>query len=284
MNFFKGKNPVFIIAEIGGNHEGDYEYAKYLTHLAAESGVDAIKFQIYSGDTLVNRNYDPERNNHFKKFQLKKEQYRELAVLCKNLGVSFMASIWDYESISDFNEYSPIFKVGSGDLTAYNFILKLLNTQKPIILSTGLATEEEVIKTINFIKNKSPNYITEKKLAILQCTSMYPIPDHDANLSVIKSYKKLFDLPIGYSDHTQGTDAIEFATIMGAEIIEVHFTDTRDNKTFRDHKVSLTKDEIKYFINRLKYIQSLLGNERKNQQIQKLQITIYIHSGGEFTL
>ena len=66
MNFFKGKNPVFIIAEIGGNHEGDYEYAKYLTHLAAESGVDAIKFQIYSGDTLVNRNYDPERNNHFK--------------------------------------------------------------------------------------------------------------------------------------------------------------------------------------------------------------------------
>ena len=119
MNYFKSKNGVYIIAEIGGNHEGDFEYAKKLTRLAIESGVDAIKYQIYTGDSLVNPKYDPKRNEHFKKFQLSCEQYLELAIMCQEAKVTFMASVWDVEAFEWIDKYMPIYKVGSGDMTAY---------------------------------------------------------------------------------------------------------------------------------------------------------------------
>ena len=263
MSYFQGKNDVYLIAEIGGNHEGDFEYAKHLTRLAAESGVDAVKFQIYTGDTLVNPEYDPARNKHFKRFQLSDAQYIELARLCEQLGVSFMASVWDLDAIEYVDQFSTIYKIGSGDMTAYNVIRKTMETGKPIILSTGLATTNEVQDVVNFINQVDSRYIYERKLAILQCTSMYPIPDEDANLNVMRSYKQLFDLPVGYSDHTVGGDAIEVAVSMGAEIIEVHFTDCRENKEFRDHKVSLTRDEIRAFIDRVRRIKILQGSGDK---------------------
>ena len=253
MNHFQSKNNVYIIAEIGGNHEGDFEYAKKLTNLAAQSGVDAVKFQIYTGDGLVNERYDPDRNKHFKKFELTKEQYIELAKLCKQLGITFMASVWDIDSFEFIDEYMPIYKIGSGDMTAYNLIKRMVLTGKPIIISTGLATFDEVNNVINFIESMDSSYITEKKLSVLQCTSMYPIPFEDANLNVMNTYKENFNIPVGYSDHTVDMDAIEIAISMGAEIIEVHFTDTRDGKEFRDHKVSATKDEIKSLIKSIFY-------------------------------
>ncbi len=140
MSYFNGKNNVYLIAEIGGNHEGDFEYAKKLTKLAAESGADAVKFQIYTGDSLVNAKYDPDRNEHFKKFELTKQQYIDLAKLCDELEITFMASVWDMNALNYIDSYIPIYKVGSGDLTAYNLIKKIVLTGKPIILSTGLAT------------------------------------------------------------------------------------------------------------------------------------------------
>jgi len=260
MNHFKSKNDVYIIAEIGGNHEGDFEYAKKLTNLAIESGVDAIKYQIYTGDSLVNSKYDPDRNKHFKKFELTKEQYLYLAKMCKEANVTFMASVWDVEAFDWIDKYMPIYKVGSGDMTAYNLIKKMVLTGKPIILSTGLATLDEVKDVVKFVESIDKSYISEKKLALLQCTSMYPIPDEDANLNVILTYKKEFNLTIGYSDHTIGMEAVEIAVAMGAEIIEVHFTDSRENKTFRDHKVSATKDEIQALIKKIKKIKTLQGS------------------------
>jgi len=260
VNHFQSKNNVYIIPEIGGNHEGDFEYAKKLTNLAAQSGVDAVKFQIYTGDGLVNERYDPDRNKHFKKFELTKEQYIELAKLCKQLGITFMASVWDIDSFEFIDEYMPIYKIGSGDMTAYNLIKRMVLTGKPIIISTGLATFDEVNNVINFIESMDSSYITEKKLSVLQCTSMYPIPFEDANLNVMNTYKENFNIPVGYSDHTVDMDAIEIAISMGAEIIEVHFTDTRDGKEFRDHKVSATKDEIQSLIKKIKKIKTLQGN------------------------
>ncbi len=263
MNHFKSKNDVYIIAEIGGNHEGDFEYAKKLTELAAESGADAVKFQIYTGDSLVNFKYDPDRNKHFKKFELSSDQYIELALLCKKLDITFMASVWDIEAFKYMDEYMPIYKVGSGDMTAYNLIEKMVKIGKPIILSTGLATFEEVKRVVEFIKSLDIKYINDKKLCILQCTSMYPIPDEDANLNVMMTYKEEFNIPFGYSDHTVGMDAIETAVSMGAQVIEVHFTDTREGKEFRDHKVSATKDEIKELIKKIKKIRTLQGSFEK---------------------
>ena len=262
-NFFLGKNGIYLIAEIGGNHEGDFEYAKYLTYLAAKSGVDAVKFQIYTGGTLVNKLYDPDRYKHFKKFQLKQKEYLELAKLCKKLKINFMASVWDINAISYIDKYIPIYKIGSGDLTNYPLIEKFLKTSKPIILSTGLAKMEDVKNTLKFIQSKDPAYIKEKKIGLLQCSSMYPIPLSDANLNVMNTYKSNFNIPIGYSDHTEGSLAIEVAVTMGAEIIEVHFTDDRKNKIFRDHKVSLTKEELGKFVKYVKKVKSLKGTSIK---------------------
>jgi len=262
-NFFNSKNGVFIIAEIGGNHEGNFEYAKNLTKLAAESGADAIKFQIYTGNTLVNHKYDPKRVEHFKKFQLKQNEYLELAKLCKKLGVSFMASVWDPNAFKYIDKYIPIYKIGSGDLTNYSLIKKILSTSKPIIISTGLANINEIEELMDFIKRNDDNYIKDNKIALLQCSSMYPIKHSEANLNVIHTYKDKFRVPVGYSDHTEGKLAIEVAMIMGADIIEIHFTDDRSNKKFRDHKVSLTKDEIIEFRKYIKKVKALKGSYNK---------------------
>lgn len=260
MNHFKSKNGVYIIAEIGGNHEGNFEYAKKLTKLAAQSGADAVKFQIYTGDALVNKKYDPDRNEHFKKFTLTKEQYIELAQMCNELKIVFMASVWDLNAFEFIDDYLPIYKIGSGDMTAYNLIKKMVLTGKPIILSTGLATFDEVSSVVNFIHSIDSEYLTDKKLALLQCTSMYPIPVEDANLNVIVTYRNNFNIPIGYSDHTTDMDAIEIAVAMGAEIIELHFTDSREGKEFRDHKVSATKNEIQALIKKINKIKTIQGS------------------------
>jgi len=158
----------------------------------------------------------------------------------------------------------PIFKIGSGDLTAYDVIEYTVDTKKPIILSTGLSTYNEIDSALKFIYSLDPDYEKEKKVALLQCTSMYPIPDNEANLNVILELKKLFGCPVGYSDHTEGTLAAEVAIAIGAEIIEVHFTDNRDGKDFRDHKVSLTKEEIDNLVNKSLKIKELKGKKEKN--------------------
>ena len=264
MEYFKSnKNPVYFIAEVGGNHEGDFEYAKHLTNLAIESGADAVKFQLYTGDTLVSKLESPDRNAHFKKFELEREQYIELAELCNKSSVNFMASVWDEGMLGWINPYLGIHKVGSGDLTCYPLISALVKTGKPIILSTGLSNMADIEKVVLFIGKLDSSYIHDKKLALLQCTSSYPTPDEDANLSVIQTFKQSFNLPVGFSNHIIGSDAIELSVALGAEIIEAHFTDDRSDKTFRDHHLSLTKDEIIYLLPRLSRIQKLKGSPDK---------------------
>lgn len=260
---FKGKHGPLLIAEIGGNHEGDFEYAKRLTQLAIESDVDYVKFQIYTGNSLVSSLESPDRNKHFKKFELSQEQHRELAQMVINAGLNYTSSVWDLDAMSWIDEFISLYKIGSGDLTAYPVIKKTALKGKPIIISTGLSTEEEVLETINFIQSVNPVYKSKDMLSVLQCTSMYPINSSDAHLNVMSRFKKLTGLTIGYSDHTEGSKALAYAVTMGAEVLEFHFTDDRTNKQFRDHKVSLTRDEVHELINEIKLIKSLQGNEKK---------------------
>ena len=187
---YEGKSGVYIIAEIGGNHEGDFHTAKKLLKQAAESVVDAVKFQIYSPDGLVNRHEDPDRAIHFSKFALKTEEFIELAQECTSYGVDFNASIWDFDQIEKFNDYLKFYKIGSGDLTAYPFLKKISETNKPIILSAGLATFQELKYTIEYLCKCNDIYNQKDMIAILQCTSMYPIPDLEANLNVISKTEK----------------------------------------------------------------------------------------------
>ncbi|NCT75335.1 MAG: N-acetylneuraminate synthase [Chitinophagaceae bacterium] len=263
MNNWKGKHGPVLIAEIGGNHEGDFEYARRLTSLAIESDADYIKFQIYTGDTLVSPVESEQRNKHFKKFELTPDQHLELAEMCRKAGKLYMASVWNPEFVKWIDHYIPIYKIGSGDLTAYPVLKQFAKLGKPLILSTGLSTESEVVDAVRFIQDQNPSYRNPDNLAILQCTSMYPIEIKDANLNVMKKLAQLTGLPIGYSDHTEGHRALEIAYAMGASILEFHFTDTREGKTFRDHKVSLTREDVWDLIKRIKEISALQGNSEK---------------------
>lgn len=262
-NNWKGKHGPLLIAEIGGNHEGDFEYAKRLTQLAIDSGADYVKFQIYTGDGIVSKVESPDRNQHFKKFELSPEQHIELAEMCKSQKVGYTASVWNFDAFDWINPFMDFFKVGSGDLTAYPMLRELAKYKKTILISTGLATEKEVVEAVAFLRKQNDFYKKEDSIAVLQCTSMYPIKNSDANLNVMHRFKELLNCTVGYSDHTEGSYAMEVAVAMGAEVLEFHFTDDRTGKTFRDHKVSLTKDEVHKLIEKIKLIETLKGSSEK---------------------
>ena len=257
---FSGKYGPLLIAEIGGNHEGDFSYANDLLDLAIESKADFVKFQIYFPDTLVNKFENLDRYNHFKKFTFTPEQHIELAKKCKNAGKDYLASVWDIDALNWIDEYSSMYKIGSGDLTAYPIIEKIAEIGKPIILSTGLSTFDEIFQTVKFIRQKNSIYDNKNMLAVLQCTSMYPISESETNLNVLKLFKNELNVNVGYSDHTEDIEALYLATVTGAEVLEFHFTDSKEGKTFRDHKVSLTNTDIDQLVSKIQRSKNILGN------------------------
>ena len=152
--FLKGKYGPLLIAEIGGNHEGDFDYANKLLDLAINSKADVIKFQIYNPKTLVNPKFDSKRFEHFKKFTLEPYQHIELAEKCLQNKKKYLASVWDVESIEWIDEFCKFYKIGSGDLTAYQIIDRIIQTKKPLIISTGLSNDKQINSTIQYIQSK----------------------------------------------------------------------------------------------------------------------------------
>jgi N-acetylneuraminate synthase/N,N'-diacetyllegionaminate synthase len=262
---------IYIIAEIGGNHEGDFEKARSLMKQAIDSGADSVKFQVYSGHSLVNIKKDPDRVHHFNRFALKDEEYVALAKECRELGADFNASIWNEEHVQLLDEYLTFYKIGSGDLTAYPLLKVIIKKRKPIVLSTGLSTLNEIDETVEYICRIDSLYRQRDMLSLLQCTCMYPIPDSDANLRVINTLQDRYSYNIGYSDHTLGGTAVEVAVALGAKIIEVHFTDSREGKEFRDHKVSFTPDEVKQIRKKVNTINTLLGDGIKRPMESEIE-------------
>lgn len=263
---WQGEVGPLMIAEIGGNHEGDFEVAKHMTKLAIKSGADCIKFQLYQGNTLVSSKESPERVEHFKKFELSQEEHIFLAKMCLEANVKYLASVWDLEMLNWIDPYLEYYKIGSGDMTAWPILEEFAKRGKPILISTGLSSTEEVLQTIRFLQRINQNYTQPNMLCILQCTSMYPIPDQDANLKVMDLFKRETGLSVGYSDHTTGTDALLVAAIMGADALEFHFTDTRDGKLFRDHEVSLDVQEVISLKEKIKHLKTFQGDGVKLPQ------------------
>ena len=255
---------VYLIAEIGGNHEGNYNKAKELVELAFKSGVDAIKFQIYTADALVNKIEDPERHEHFKKFELTPEEHITLAEMCQSNKVTYLASVWDINVLEWIDPYMEFYKIGSGDLTAYPILERIATIGKPIIISTGLATIEEVRESVEYVRSIDKRYRQSDYLALLQCTSSYPLPESDVNLRVMETLKEEFNVTVGYSDHTTDSYAVEVAVSMGAAILELHFTDDNKRSSFRDHQVSFTAMEIGDLIDKIIRIKKLQGSSEKN--------------------
>lgn len=274
----------FIIAEIGGNHEGDFKYAKKLLKLAATTGVDAVKFQIYRGNKIANESISPDRVSHFKKFELTDDKWRELIALANQLGVMFMASVWDLESLEKYDPFLKIHKMGSGDLTSNHFLKATAKKNKPLILSTAMSNVKEIKNAVSIVKKTNPRLIKQHKFALLQCVAMYGNPKNEyANLLSIKKLQDEFpDVIIGYSDHTKGIYACELAMAMGAKVIEKHFTDDK-SREFRDHHISADPDEMKQLVTRARDISIYLGKYEKKpiesvetpQRIKEFRRAVY---------
>lgn len=252
-----------LIAEIGGNHEGNFKKALDLLDLALKSEADVVKFQVYFADSLVSKIENSTRHDHFKKFELTVDQHIELAERCISRGKLYTSSIWDINALKLIDPYLAFHKIGSGDMTAYPVIEEIVKLKKPIVLSTGLSDIDEVKKTVNFIQNLDINYKNPEMLCILQCTSMYPIKYTDVNLNVMTNYKELFELSAGYSDHTKDLNALKIAASMGADVLEFHFTDDKLNTNFRDHIVSLSISDVKKLKNFIDLLNKIKGNHNK---------------------
>lgn len=263
---WQGRHGPLLIAEIGGNHEGDFATALRLLDLAACSGVDFVKFQIYTGDGLVSPVEAPDRHRHFRGFELSREQHVELVHRCDAAGVGYLASVWDLGLLQWIDPQLTMYKVGSGDLTALPLLRWMATRGKPMILSTGLATLNEVLAATHFVQGVNPAYRRAEQFALLQCTSSYPTPLVEANLRAMDDLRAASGLAVGYSDHTVGDLALLVAAARGAQILEFHFTDKREGRTFRDHAVSLTADEVRELCLRLDALRLLLGDGVKAPQ------------------
>lgn len=269
-NPWRGASGPLLIAEIGGNHEGDFAVARDMAEKAIGSGADCVKFQMYRGESLVSPVESPDRYKHFQRFELEQAQHIELAQMCRDAGVQYLSSVWDMEMLEWIDPYMEFYKIGSGDMTAWPLLHEFARRGKPILLSTGLATLDEVLQAVEQIQSIDNRYTRPEWLCILQCTTMYPIPDDEAQLLVMDALRERTGLSVGYSDHTIGGAAIRTAVSMGADVIEFHFTNSREGKTFRDHKVSLTADEVRTLKTELEQIRAMRGNGIKVPQKSEL--------------
>lgn len=252
-----------IVAEIGGNHDGEVDRAYRLAKMAAENGADVVKFQAYRADTLVNARLSPERHRHFQGLELPMDEWLRLAEFVRSLGCHWMLSLWDEEWLEALDPNLPAYKVGSGDFTNFPLLDRLVATGKPLILSTAMCDERDLDETVAFILERDPKIIEDRRLALLQCTAMYDDPsEEDANLSGMARLRERYSVVVGYSNHAPGPRACMVAAAMGAEIVEAHFTDDK-TRAFRDHRLSLTPDEMLELRAMVDSLPKLRGNSVK---------------------
>lgn len=255
---FKAIKQILIFAEIGVNHEGNFSLAKDLIDMAKEAGADGVKFQTFKKDEYVAIN-QRDRFERIQKFHLTFDQFRKLADYAKCKDIIFFSTPFDFDSVDFLYDIVPFYKVSSGDLTNLFLVEKIALKKKPIILSTGLATEKEIKQALSVIRNKSPHLFEQGKILLMHCVSAYPTPLEEANLSSIPFLKEMFNLPIGYSDHTIGTKACEAAAALGAKVIEKHFTYRKENQSFHDHHLSADPKDFKDLVNNIRTIEKMLG-------------------------
>ena len=256
---------ILIVAEIGNNHEGDFRLAEEMIGLAAESGADAVKFQTFRTELYVSR-CDEERFKRLKSFELTFEAFKRLKAVADRENVQFLSTAFDLQSASFLEGITCAFKIASGDNTFYPLLKHVANTGKPVILSAGLATLEQLKHARDLIWNvwKQKNIIQD--LAILHCVCSYPVESRYANLGAIKTIGDTLACTPGYSDHTSGTVAAVLAVAAGARIIEKHFTIDKHYSDFRDHQLSADPEEFRLMVEKIREAEVLMGAGNKTPQ------------------
>ena len=263
---------VIIIAEAGVNHNGNISVAKKLIDVASEAGVDYVKFQTFKTENLVTKNakkakYQIENTNEagsqfdmLKKLELNVEAHHLLIDYCAQKNIKFLSTGFDLESLDLLNNLNiDIFKVPSGEITNLPYLEKVASFGKPVILSTGMCTMEEIKDAFEVILAGG---IKKENIMILHCNSEYPTPMEDVNLTAMLSIEKELGVKIGYSDHTLGIEIPIAAVAMGAVCIEKHFTLDKGMEG-PDHKASLEPNELKSMVNAIRNIEKALGNRVK---------------------
>lgn len=278
---------IFIIAEAGDNHNGSLELAFQLVDKAAEAGADCVKFQTFVTEEVISKRaekaeYQKESTGAeesqyemVKKLELTFDNFRQLQQYAKEKGLMFLSTPFDIPSV-DFLESIdvPYFKIPSGEITNLPYLIRIAQTGRDIILSTGMAEMDEIETAVTILKKHGAGGIS-----LLHCNTEYPTPMEDVNLRAMLTLKEKFGVRVGYSDHTKGIEVPIAAAALGAEIIEKHFT-LDHNMEGPDHKASLEPDELKAMVRGIRNIEKALGSgiktasgsEKKNLDIARKSI------------
>ncbi len=261
------QNPCFIIAEAGVNHNGNIVLAKKLIDAAVEAGADAVKFQTFKAENIVTPTAEKaDYQKHttgagesqyemIKKLELSETDFRDLSDYAKEAGIIFLSTPFDEESVDLLDHIGiPAFKVPSGEITNFPLLKKVAQKSKPIILSTGMATLGEVEEALNYLKKHGA-----EEIVLLHCTTSYPAPVMSVNLRAMETLRCAFQVPVGYSDHTEGITIPIAAAAMGACVIEKHFTLDR-TLPGPDHQASLEPQELAAMVKAVRDVELARGN------------------------
>ncbi len=269
---------VLIIAEAGVNHNGDLELAKKLALVAKECGADIVKFQTAKVSSLVSKfaqmaDYQKQNIGHemsqqemLKKLLLSYDEFIVLAEYCKKIGIQFLSTPFDIESIYFLENLGcDLWKVPSGEITNRPYLEKIAQTGKSVILSTGMSTLDEVDAALKVLSGNG-----SKDITLLHCTTEYPAPYEEINLKAMLTLEKEFKCPVGYSDHTKGIEVAIAAVAMGARVVEKHFTLDK-NMEGPDHKASLEPMELKAMVNAIRNIEKAMGDGHKEPSASEIR-------------
>jgi N-acetylneuraminate synthase len=297
MNFFQ-RERVYIIAEAGVNHNGDYETAMALVEAAAEADADAVKFQTFNARLLAAANAPKaayqkrntgEQDNQLEmllRLELPQAWHGPLQARASELGIAFLSTAFDSKSLEFLNTLDlPLYKIASGEITNGPMLWKVARAGRPMILSTGMATLGEIDQALavlahglefaeapdsleqvlsNWARDEARQQVAEK-VALLHCTSQYPARLEEVNLRALDLLADTFGVPVGYSDHTEGLLVSLAAVARGAQIIEKHFTLDR-SMPGPDHAASLEPGELKAMVAQIRQVELALGKRRKTPQ------------------
>jgi N,N'-diacetyllegionaminate synthase len=261
---------VFIIAEAGVNHNGDFNLAKKLVDIAKSAGADAVKFQTFKTENETSKfapkaeyqkRLTADEESQFemlKGLELSYKQFEELASYCKKKDIIFLSTAFDLESVAFLAKLDlPFWKIPSGEITNLPYIIEVAKQNRPIILSTGMCELWEVEEAVELIKKYNG-----QKLTLLHCNTEYPTPFEDVNLKAMVALGTLFSCPFGYSDHSLGLTVPIAASALGATVIEKHFT---LDKTMKgpDHRASLEAAELGKMVQAVREVEMALGTGEK---------------------
>ena len=257
--FLSESDPVFIIAEIGINHEGNLEKCFSLINKAKMAGADAVKIQLANPDT----NYKKGSSSYkiFKQAQFSFTEINRIYDFAKKNKIILFATLDEFY-LDKFKKSQTIFKISSSQFNDLKIIKKICKLNKPTLISTGMSNVDEIKKLTKFVSKLRNN-----KIVFMHCVSKYPLNDYESNLEVINYMKKNISKIVGYSDHTLGINVSQIAVCLGAKVIEKHFTLNSKKKGF-DHKISLDFKSFKNLVHSIRYLEKVIGSLKKNESIK----------------